>query len=365
VSTGEYVKILVYGAGVTGSIYAARLARAGVDVSLLARGQRLDDIREHGVVLEDYASGQRSVTFVPTVQALAPDDVYDLVVVMVRKTQVSSVLPALAANRHTPCVLFLMNSAAGHGAVIEALGLDRVLLGFPGVGGVQDGGVIRCAVGAGKRRPRAVIGEPFGIDSVRLIRISDILSRAGFAVAMSRNIDAWLKGHVALVSPMANALYLAGGDIHRLARTRDGLVLTVRAIREGKRVLAARGIPIMPVGLRLIDWVPEPFLVFLLSRLLDTRFAELGVAGHVNAARDEMRLLANEFKSLSESTSVSTPAVDILYDHIDPATPATGVGSARIPLDWRQAWVYMSVLGGVVGLFLIGWLFSRHNENHD
>ena len=35
------VKLLVYGAGVTGSLFSARLHEAGHDVSLLARGGRL------------------------------------------------------------------------------------------------------------------------------------------------------------------------------------------------------------------------------------------------------------------------------------------------------------------------------------
>ncbi len=47
------MKILFYGAGVLGSLYAARLQEAGQEVSILARGQRLADIREHGIVLED------------------------------------------------------------------------------------------------------------------------------------------------------------------------------------------------------------------------------------------------------------------------------------------------------------------------
>jgi ketopantoate reductase len=42
-------RLLVFGAGVIGSIYAARLAKRGADVTLLARGQRLADIREHGI----------------------------------------------------------------------------------------------------------------------------------------------------------------------------------------------------------------------------------------------------------------------------------------------------------------------------
>ena len=46
-------KILVYGAGPLGSLFAARLQEGENDVSILAWGQRLTDLREHGIVLHD------------------------------------------------------------------------------------------------------------------------------------------------------------------------------------------------------------------------------------------------------------------------------------------------------------------------
>ena len=47
------MNILVYGAGVLVSVYAARLHDAGHTVSILARHQRLADLRTHGIVLDD------------------------------------------------------------------------------------------------------------------------------------------------------------------------------------------------------------------------------------------------------------------------------------------------------------------------
>ena len=40
------MKILVYGAGTIGSLYAAKLKDAGHDVTILARGRRLHEIRD-------------------------------------------------------------------------------------------------------------------------------------------------------------------------------------------------------------------------------------------------------------------------------------------------------------------------------
>lgn len=63
--------ILVYGAGVLGSLYAARLQEAGHAVALLARGPRRADLQAHGIVLDDAQTGRRTTTYVRVVDALA------------------------------------------------------------------------------------------------------------------------------------------------------------------------------------------------------------------------------------------------------------------------------------------------------
>ncbi len=49
------MKILIYGAGNIGSLYAAKLKDAGHDVTILARGARLREIREHGILLAGFS----------------------------------------------------------------------------------------------------------------------------------------------------------------------------------------------------------------------------------------------------------------------------------------------------------------------
>lgn len=90
--------ILVYGAGVIGSVYAARLQQAGYNVSLLARGQRAVSLRTHGIQLENASTGKKTTTQVAVVEQLAPTDKYDVVIVTVRLDQLHSILPVLAAN---------------------------------------------------------------------------------------------------------------------------------------------------------------------------------------------------------------------------------------------------------------------------
>jgi 2-dehydropantoate 2-reductase len=131
------MKILVYGAGPLGSLFAAKLHEAGHDVSLLARGQRLADLIEYGIVLVDTQTGRKMVAHPRLVERLTPEDAYDLVLVIMRKNRALEILPILAVNQHTPNVLFLMNNAAGPGELVEALGQERVMMGFPMAAGYR------------------------------------------------------------------------------------------------------------------------------------------------------------------------------------------------------------------------------------
>ena len=49
-----------------------------------------------------------------------------------------------------------------------------------------------------------------------------------------------------------------------------------------------------------------------MQRLLDTDYAELIIARHANAARDEMRQIAEEFHALAEASPVPTPSIEAL-----------------------------------------------------
>ena len=134
-------------------------------------------------------------------------------------------------------------------------------------------------------------------------------------------VDAWQKTHVAMVMPIANAIYMAGGDNYRLANMPDAARLMVRAMREGFQVLKALGVPITPSKLRIWEWLPESILAALMLRWANTKQFEITATHHAIAARDEMKQLADEFKGLARRTSVPTPAMDKLNTYNPPVRP--------------------------------------------
>lgn len=352
------MNILVYGAGVLGSVYAARLHDAGHTVTLLARGHRLADLRAYGIVLEDARTGERTTTRVQFVEHLAPGHAYDLVIVLVRWNQVTAVLPALAANRRVPTILFMVNNPRGPSGWTTAVGRERVVLGFAGAGGSRDGHLVRYHV-LPRWQQATTVGELDGQLTPRLAAIVQALMAAGFPVATSTRMAAWLKTHVAWTLPVSTALYMSAGDVYRLARTRDALVLLVRAVRENLRVLRTLGIPITPASLSVFDWLPEPLLVVWLRWLFATPTAELVIARHANAARDEYQALADDWRTLADRAGVPTPVGERLDGFIDPGVPPLPQGSAELPMRWRGLGAGLGVLVGV-GVVLIGpGLFGR------
>ena len=307
------MRILVFGAGVLGSLYAARLKQAGQDVTILARGSRAEELRQYGLILEDEATGARTETRLPVTTDLATDDVYDLILVLVRRDQILSTLPQLAANR-SPSVVFMANNASGPAPLVAALGQERVLLGFAGAGGARDGYVVRCQVVTGETQP-TTLGELSGRITPRLEAIAAALQQAGFPTAFSTNIDAWLKTHAAGVVPIAGAMYFAG-DNYKLARSTEGLYLMVRAFREGVKALERLGIPVVPAKYRVLKWMPIWLLAPLLRRSFGTKRVELLMWRHADHARGEMELLAADVRSLMRKGGVPTPAFDRLFPEV-------------------------------------------------
>jgi 2-dehydropantoate 2-reductase len=172
-------------------------------------------------------------------------------------------------------------------------------------------------------------GQLDGDSSQTLKDLVRMFKRAGFPVAISSNMDAWQKTHVALVSPIANSLYMVGDKASILASTAGALHLMVRAIRECLHVLRLLQVPITPPWLQAWEWIPESVLVSCLRLWIRSSHFENVAAHHAIVARDEMEHLAKEFKTLSQKTAMPTPCMDKLASYFHVATTKTNMDSAK------------------------------------
>jgi 2-dehydropantoate 2-reductase len=308
----DNAKILVIGAGVNGSICAAELHRAGVDVTVLARGKRLEELCADGIIIENPIKKTRSVTRVPVVSVLKPDDHYDYVLVVVRKNQVRELLPVLAANR-SPVVVFMVNNPSGPDEWVAALGRERVMLGFVFGGGKRDGNVIRAISGGGVSTP---FGELDGAITSRLVRLVGILRRAGLKARAAMEMSDWLATHAALVAPFAVLAMKHGCNTYELAKATDDLRLLAGAMRETVQVLRALGRHVIPRSSAVIGSLPRFILVALFRVFLPTKTAEIGGGWHCSQAPDEMHQLAAELKVLMQKSGLAVPALRAVLETV-------------------------------------------------
>jgi 2-dehydropantoate 2-reductase len=316
----EPLRILVIGAGVIGSVYATRLQAAGSNVTLLARGQHAADLRSSGLILEDASTGQTSTSHLRVSERLVPEERYDLALVCVRLDQVAAIIPDLAANQHIPTLVFFLNNPTGTELLVEHLGSQRVVLGFPGVGGTREGTRVRYVC---IRQQPTTLGEVDGQMTARLRRLSAMLEQAGFSTAISRSMDNWLKTHAVFVSCVSAALALEGGDSVQLGQNRTSVALMVSAIREGFAALQSLGIRVTPFNLKVIfRWMPRWFAVRYWQRALQTDMGTLAIAPHAKAAREEMGQVAREIQVLLEPSPVLVSTLKRLLGALIEPAPA-------------------------------------------
>ena len=311
------MNILVYGAGVIGSVYAARLQQAGYNVSLLARGQRAVSLRTHGIQLENASTGKKTTTQVAVVEQLAPTDRYDVVIVAVRLNQLDSILPVLAANHEIPTLLFLLSNPAGL-RQFEELDPQRVVPGFPVVGGVRKGDVVHYMA---HRPVPTMLGEVDGRVTPRLRQLAAVFKQAGFTVKLSPDIQTWLKTHAIMDMGIIIVAVMMTGGSAQLARSRRNVVMLVQAIREGLLALRALGTPLTPFSLTMLFlWFPSFLTVILFQSLLRTRLSVLGIDAHLGDDREEIRQVAREIMAQLRSSPLATPTLSRLMVVLEQTT---------------------------------------------
>jgi 2-dehydropantoate 2-reductase len=306
-------RILIYGAGAIGGLFAGKLVRAGCDVTALARGAWATHLRDKGLILRDALRGTSETFHLSIIEELSAEDTYDYVLVVMQKHQVAEVLPTLARNS-SPNIVFVVNTTSGYDEWAKAVGVDRLMIGFPSAGGERRDGVVEYFVGRGLARifQTTTFGEVDGTEPPRLRRLVALFRKAGFSPTSSPHIGDWQRTHVAVVLAIAWALYRHDCDATALARSPSDLRDMILAIREGFRCLRALGHRVTPAKLHFF-WLPVPVLVLVFRIVMRTRLVDVAMARHTKNARSEMEHLRDEFLGLVEASGVAMPVAAKLY----------------------------------------------------
>jgi 2-dehydropantoate 2-reductase len=206
------MKIGVIGAGGVGGYFGARLAQAGNDVAVVARGGHLRAIREHGLRV-------RSALGDATVEVAASDDPRDIgpcdVVLLCVKSYdteaAAALLPAMLGDG--AAVLSLQNGVENEEILSTVLGANRVIGGAAYIfSSIAEPGVIEHTGGPA----RLVFGELDAQRSPRTERFLGACRGAGIDAEIAGDIRVvlWSKfAFICATAGMTAATRLPLGDI--------------------------------------------------------------------------------------------------------------------------------------------------------
>jgi 2-dehydropantoate 2-reductase len=256
------MKVGLVGAGAIGIWVAAKLAAAGIEVAVLARGAVLAAIRSHGLRLRD-ASGEISPMAQVCAQASELGSVDVLIVAVKGPALIDAARAASGMIGPHTTILPLLNGVPwwfleGGTEIgmepLHAIDPDGVIaMALP------SSQVIGCVVHAACNSPEPgvsviemadalIIGEPNGAQSKRLIEVAATLRQAGLPVKVSRKIryEVWYKlwGNMTM-NPISA---ITGATCDRILDDPlvEGLVLNV--MREAAAIGARIGCPISQNG---------------------------------------------------------------------------------------------------------------------
>lgn len=250
------MKICIAGAGAIGGLLGARLAQAGHEVSLVARGAHLAAIRADGLTLR---SNKESLALrVNASDGVAGLGRQDAVFIALKAYSIADMLPRLAPLMGPQTVVipainglpwwYFYNEGGRFdgepvacidpgGSMLRSLDCGRILgCVVHAAAEVVEPGVVQHTAGR-----RFILGEPDGSLSARAERVAAALEEAGFEAPLSQRIrdDVWTKliGNLAF-NPICALTTARMGE----AMNNPAIVeLTRTVMGEGMRVGEAYG----------------------------------------------------------------------------------------------------------------------------
>jgi 2-dehydropantoate 2-reductase len=251
------MKICIYGAGAIGGLLGARLALAGQEVTLIARGPHLAAMKAKGLRLR--LEGQELTARPAATDDPAQAGAQDYVIVTLKAHSVATIAQAMQPLLGTEtAVVTAMNGIpwwyfhglpgpyGGHrlksvdpeGTLWRLIPPERCIgcVVYPAAAVVEPG-VVQHEYGN-----RFMLGEPDGAKSARVERLSEALTAAGFKAPVRPRIrdDIWVKlwGNLSF-NPVSA---LTGATLARIAGDPGTRLVVRRMMEEAERVATALGV---------------------------------------------------------------------------------------------------------------------------
>jgi 2-dehydropantoate 2-reductase len=307
------MRIAVVGAGGVGGGFGAALAKAGADVTFIARGAHLAAMKSHGLKIQ---GGRGETHLVPTQATDDPAEVgaVDIVLFCVKLWDVESagqhIKPLVGA--HT-AVIPLQNGIDAAERLIPILGRDAVMGGVAQISAsIIAPGLIQ-QVGTFMRM---IFGEFDGTRSKRAEDFLALCQKAGFDATLSDQIQTELWMKFILLASNASITAATRQPIGQLRDDPDIRPVMIAAFQEVIDVGRAKGIALPGDALeKILDFIGHAPPAMKASMALDLD----------RGNRLELPWLGGKVVALGRELGVATPMHAAMYAMLKPyimGTPA-------------------------------------------
>jgi 2-dehydropantoate 2-reductase len=296
-------RILIFGAGVIGSMYAIKLIEAGFDVTLFAHSNRFKSLRENGLQYKEKGT-VRSIQ-VNVIDTLENDDVYDFIFVTVRYDRSESALLALKDNKSKNIVTMTSNSI-GFSSWLDIVG-ERLLPAFPGFGGQIKDGVLHARF-LPKFIAATAFGEINGVVTERIENLAKLFKTAKLPYVIKKDMQAYLITHSVTDIAMLSVLHSENKIIdQKTARTRKKARQITVTLKAYLRAIQKAGVSIDPPMLKMVLIYPNLFLdLFFMTWLRTNMVRDMMLPDYANNANNEIVQLRNDLMKLLSQNDIKS-----------------------------------------------------------
>ena len=236
------MKIAIIGTGGVGGYFGGKLARAGHDVTFLARGEHLRAIQKNGLTIKSI-KGDFKVAPVKATDSIKTIGSVDLIIIAIKAWQIKDIIRDLReiTDRGT-VVLPLQNGVSAADELKEQLkqeniigGLCRIISKIESPGIINHSGI----------EPTLIFGELNNSITERIHKVKAVFDNADIKARISEDIiaDLWKKFIPICVSGLLALTGTTYGELRELFETRQ---LMIELLNEIYRLSQKIGIRIEP-----------------------------------------------------------------------------------------------------------------------
>lgn len=217
------MKIAVIGTGGVGGYFGAKLAKAGNDVTFIARGEHLKAIKSNGLVVKSIL-GDFRVDHLKATEKITEIDQPDLIILGVKAWQIQEIREDITKVLHNETLILpLQNGVLAADELSEKISKNHILGGLCRIiSKIESPGVIHH-LGV---TPTIVFGELDQSITERILKIHQTFKAAGIKATISRDIEAdiWRKFILICVSGLLAVSGTTYGELREIKETRQLMI---------------------------------------------------------------------------------------------------------------------------------------------